>query len=402
MTQATTDPTPDSERATPRVPWLVNGLQYAGIREELAPEIERVLAAGVYIFNEDVTAFEREFAAYCGVRHAVAVHSGSDAIAIVLRALGVGPGDEVLLPANSCWSEPNAILMAGATPVPVDIDPRTYNLDPAALAAAIGPNTRLIHAVHAYGQPCDMAAITRIARDHGLLVLEDIALAPGATIDGERVGRFGDVAIGSFGQGKILNAAGNGGGIILTDDGAVAARARPLAYYGSAPVTEAQPVADGYLGASGRAWLEPAFNSCLDALQAALLRVKLRHLDSWLAARTERARWYDEGLAELDVITPHIVDGVTCTYRGYIVRVQERERDRILAHLLASGIEARTLYLPPVHLQPAMARYGYRVGDLPVTEAVARDMIVLPIYPELERSQVDYVALTLRDALEAS
>ena len=397
MTTATTDPVRRPAEALPRVPWNNNALQYARIRGELAPEVERVLASGAYVFNEDVTGFEQEFAAYCGVRHGVGVHSGSDAITVLLRAIGLGPGDEVLLPVNSCWSEPNAIVLAGATPVPVDIDARSYNLDPDAVAAAIGPNTRLIHAVHAYGQPCAMAAITEIAREHGLPVLEDISLAPGTTIDGERVGRFGDFAIASFGHSKILNAAGNGGGIVITDNATVAERVRALANYGGGPVSEAQPVTEAYLGPSGRAWLEPAFNSFLDAIQAAMLRVKLRHLDSWLAERAERARWYDERLAEFEVVTPHIAAGVTSAYRGYIIRV--RDRNRVLARLLEAGVVAKTMYLPPVHLQPAMARFGYREGDFPVAEAVARELIVLPLYPELEQNQVDHVARTLRDAL---
>ncbi|UCH24942.1 MAG: DegT/DnrJ/EryC1/StrS family aminotransferase [Trueperaceae bacterium] len=397
MNRATSDRLQRTTEVPAQVPWNNNALQYARIKDELAPEVERVLASGAYVLSEDVTGFEREFAAYCGVRHGVGVHSGTDAISILLRAIGLGPGDEVLVPVNSCSSEPNAIMLAGATPVPVDIDARTYNLDPEAVAAAIGPNTRLIHAVHAYGQPCAMGDIIKIARDHGVPVLEDISLAPGTTIDGERVGRFGDFAVASFGHGKILNAAGNGGGIIITDDATVAERARDLATYGSGFVSEAQPVAEAYLGPSGRAWLEPAFNSFLDAIQAATLRVKLRHLDRWLAERGERARWYDECLAELDVVTPHIAEGVTCAYRGYIIRV--RDRNRVQAHLLEAGVETRAWYTPPVHLQPAMARYGYREGDFPAGEAFARELILLPLYPELETSQVEHVARTLRDAL---
>ena len=214
---------------SPVVPWSGNALQYRDLREELAPEIERVLSSGKYVLNEDVAAFEEEFAAYCGVQHAVAVRSGSDAIAVLLRALGMRSEDEVVLPANSCSSEPNAILLGGGKPIPVDILASTYNLDPDQIEGAIGPRTRLIHAVHAYGQPCDMESINRIAKHHGLPVLEDIALAPGARINGERVGRFGDFAIASFGQGKILNSAGNGGGILLTNDGSVAERARSFA-----------------------------------------------------------------------------------------------------------------------------------------------------------------------------
>ena len=382
----------------PIVPWSGNALQYRDLREELAPEIERVLSSGKYVLNEDVTAFEEEFAAYCGVQYAVAVRSGSDAIAVLLRALGMQSEDEVILPANSCSSEPNAILLGGGKPIPVDILASTYNLDPDQIEAAIGPRTRLIHAVHAYGQPCDMESINRIAEHHGLPVLEDIALAPGARINGERVGRFGDFAIASFGQGKILNAAGNGGGILLTNDGSVAERARSFANYGGGVNPDPEHVRTTYLPPGRqRVWLQPGLNSSLDAIQAAILRVKLRHLDRFVKARTERAKSYDSQLAGLDVITPVISEGVTSAYRGYIIRV--KDRDRILAHLQGSGIEAATMYLPPVHLQPAMNHFGYSESDFPVTEQVARELIVLPIYPELTDDQISYVTQMLREAL---
>jgi dTDP-4-amino-4,6-dideoxygalactose transaminase len=384
--------------APPPVPWSGNALQYRDLREEIAPEVERVLSSGKYVLNEDVAAFEEEFAAYCCVRYAVAVRSGSDAIAVLLRALGMRGEDEVVLPANSCSSEPNAILLGGGKPVPVDILESTYNLDPDQIEGAIGPRTRLIHAVHAYGQPCDMESINRIAGNHSLPVLEDIALAPGARINGERVGRFGDFAIASFGQGKILNAAGNGGGVLLTNDRDIAERARSFANYGGGVNPDPKHVRTTYLPPGRqRVWLEPGLNSSLDAIQAAILRVKLRHLDRFVEARAERARSYDLRLAGLDVITPLIADGVTSSYRGYIIRVQDR--DRVLAHLQGSGVEAATMYLPPVHLQPAMARFGYSESDFPVTERVARELIVLPIYPELTEDQIEYVAQTLEEAL---
>ena len=383
---------------SPVVPWSGNALQYRDLREELAPEIERVLSSGKYVLNEDVAAFEEEFAAYCGVQHAVAVRSGSDAIAVLLRALGMRSEDEVVLPANSCSSEPNAILLGGGKPIPVDILASTYNLDPDQIEGAIGPRTRLIHAVHAYGQPCDMESINRIAKHHGLPVLEDIALAPGARINGERVGRFGDFAIASFGQGKILNSAGNGGGILLTNDESVAERARSFANYGGGVNPDPEHVRTTYLPPGRqRVWLQPGLNSSLDAIQAAILRVKLRHLDRFVKARAERARSYDSQLAGLDVITPVISDGVTSAYRGYIIRV--KDRDRVLAHLQGSGVEAATMYLPPVHLQPAMTRFGYSESDFPVTEQVARELIVLPIYPELTEDQINYVTQTLEEAL---
>ena len=243
-----------------------------------------------------------------------------------------------------------------------------------------------------------MESINRIAEHHGLPVLEDIALAPGARINGERVGRFGDFAIASFGQGKILNAAGNGGGILLTNDGSVAERARSFANYGGGVNPDPEHVRTTYLPPGRqRVWLQPGLNSSLDAIQAAILRVKLRHLDRFVKARTERAKSYDSQLAGLDVITPVISEGVTSAYRGYIIRV--KDRDRILAHLQGSGIEAATMYLPPVHLQPAMNHFGYSESDFPVTEQVARELIVLPIYPELTDDQISYVTQMLREAL---
>ena len=388
---------PADSKPSAIVPWNNNALQYRRLKGELDPEIERVLSSGKYVLSEDVFAFEEEFAAYCGVRYGVAVHSGTDAIAVLLRALDLGEGSEVVLPANSCSSEPNAVMLGGATPVPADIVERSYNLDPEQVEARIGPKTRLIHAVHAYGQPCDMVSINRVAAEHGLPVLEDIALAPGARIEGRRVGDFGEHAIASFGQGKILNAVGNGGGIILTNSEAVADRARSIANYGGGSNPDPEHPRAAYLPPGRRVWMEPGLNSFLDAIQAAILRVKLRHLDRWVQERAERAQRYDTQLMELDLVTPVLTSGVTSAYRGYIVRV--RERDRVLAHLRTNGVEAATMYLPPVHLQPAMARFGYREGDFPITERVAKELIVLPIYPELTDGQIDYVAQTLRDAL---
>jgi len=381
-----------------RVAWLNLKAQYESIKVEVDEAIQRILSAGRYVLSEDVFAFEEEFAHYCGVRYGVGVRSGSDAIALALIASGVSEGDEVLLPDNSCLSEPNAIMQARAIPIPVDIDERTYNVDPERLAKRIGPKTKVIHAVHAYGQPCNMSKLTSLGRKNSLLVLEDISLAPGTQIGGERVGQFGDVAVASFGHGKILNAIGNGGGMVLTNSRSIADKVRILANYGCGAMTSSS-LKEAFLPASGMAWLRPGYNSTLDSIQAAVLRVKLRHLDGWLEQRAERGKLYDRLLADLDVIVPYVQENVTCAYRGYVIRV--KERNRVLATLTAHGVEAATLYLPPIHLQPAMARFGYQEGDFPITEKVARELIVLPIYPELENKEIEYVAQVLSDALQS-
>lgn len=379
-----------------RVEWLDLRAQYESIKEEVDEAIQGVLSSGRYVLSEDVFAFEEEFAHYCGVRYGVGVRSGSDAIALALIALGISEGDEVLLPDNSCLSEPNAIVQAHATPVPVDIDERTYNVDPDKLAEQIGPKTKVIHAVHAYGQPCDMLTLSRLGHKNGLLVLEDISLAPGTRIEGERVGQFGDVAVASFGHGKILNAIGNGGGIVLTNSQSIADKVRILANYGCGAI-DTSSLKEAFLPANGMVWLRLGYNSALDSIQAAVLRVKLRYLDRWLEQRAERGKLYDRLLANLDVITPYVQENVTCAYRGYVIRV--KERSRILAALKAHGVDAATLYLPPIHLQPAMKQFGYQEGDFPVTERVARELITLPIYPELEEKKIEYVAQVLSGAL---
>ncbi|MFC2105278.1 DegT/DnrJ/EryC1/StrS family aminotransferase [Candidatus Bipolaricaulota bacterium] len=378
------------------VPWSNAGLQYRELRSEVNEAIARVLKAGNFVLSEDVLAFEEEFAAYCGVRYGITVHSGTDAIALALRALGIGEGDEVLLPDNSCASEPNAIMLSGATPVPVDIDEATYNMDPSRITNCFTPATAAIHAVHAYGHPCDMASINSLANKHHLQVIEDISLAPGASIDGKKVGSFADPAVASFGHGKILGAYGNGGGIVLTNSEELASQVKTLSRYGFGK-SDLSSIDRKLIPINGKAWIVPGANSQMDAIQAAVLRVKLRYLDNWFIQREERAQWYRTRLADIDAVVPCIRDNVTSAHRGYIVRV--KERNRVLASLNQHGIEARAFYLPPVHLQPAMSRFGYREGDFPVTEKVAKELLLLPIYPELREAQVDYVTTTLRKVL---
>jgi len=374
------------------VPWSNAGVQYKTQKSEIDAAIQRVLVDGRHTLNDDVLAFEKEFASYCDVDWGVSVGSGSDAIILSLLALGVGQGHEVVSVANSCWSIPNAILHSGAKPVLVDIDADTYNIDPDRIVDAMTPRTRAILAVHSYGQPCDIARIREIADAYHVPIIEDITVAPGARIHGRKVGSFGDVTVVSFGHGKILTAYGNSAGMVLTRSAEFAERICTLARYGQRKMQDGE-VPDAYADPSGRVCAVNGYNSYLDAVQAAVLRCKLRMLDKWVERRAQIGRSYDASLADLDLITPRLRDGVTSVYRGYIIRV--KDRDRVLAELQAHEIEATTLYLPPVHLQPMMSPQGYREGDFPMTEQVARELITLPIYPELAKKQIEQVVAAL-------
>jgi len=378
------------------VPWSNTRPQYKIQEDEINNAVKKVLENGDYILNDDVFAFEEEFASYCDVKHGVSVHSGSDAITLSLIALGVEKRDEVISVANACWSIPNAIIHSGAIPILADIDMKTYNIDPNQIEDKVTSRTKAILAVHSYGQPCDIAYIKEIAGKHGITVIEDISVAPGTMIKGQRVGSFGDITVVSFSHGKILTAYGNCGGMVLTDSIELAERVKMFARFGQRKMRSSE-VSELYADPTGRVCGVQGYNSYLDSIQAAVLRVKLRKLDQWLNQRAEKARLYDEKLSGLEIITPYIRDGVTSAYRGYITRV--KNRNHVFAELLSQGIEATTLYLPPVHLQPAMSSLGYREGDFPVTELVARELITLPIYPELSSEQIEHVVKVLHDCV---
>jgi dTDP-4-amino-4,6-dideoxygalactose transaminase len=379
------------------VPRVNHRAQYHSIKDEIDSAIKRVLEGGSYIMNEDVASFEEEFAKYCGVRYAVSVQSGHDAILIALLALGVGSGDEVITVDNGCPSVPVAISHTGATPVFVDIDDRTYNIDPAKIEEAITPHTKVILPIHSYGQPYDVRAVRQVAEAHGLIVMEDASLAAGARYEGQRVGAFGDVGVFSLSHGKILNALGSAG-IITTDRPDLAEGAQFLRRYGFRPLRDSDGIQDEYM-AGGLVSAFQGYNSRLDAIQAAVLSVKLRKLDEWVERRGERARLYDRLLADLDVVRPFVMDNVVSTYRGYVIRVNDR--NRVLEGLRAQGVQAGASYLPPLHMHPLWRYLGYREGDFPVTERVAREMISLPLYPELTDDQVGEVVEALKACVTA-
>jgi dTDP-4-amino-4,6-dideoxygalactose transaminase len=353
--------------------------EYAELRAEIDAAMERVLRRGWFVLGAEGEAFEAEWAAYCGTAHAVGVGNGTDAIQLVLRAAGIGPGDEVIVPALTAAFTALAVSMAGATPVFADVDARRHTLDPAALEAAITPRTAAVIAVHLYGCPADMAAILPIARRHGLLVIEDAAQAHGARVGGVRAGGLGDVAAFSFYPSKNLGAYGDGGAVV-TGNEALAHRARALRHGGQQRTYE--HVALGT-------------NSRLDEIQAAILRAKLPHLDAWNERRRALAACYDAGLAgQRDLALPAAPGGVEHVYHLYVVR--SPRRDSLRAFLAEHGIAAAIHYPCPVHLQPAYEALGYRVGACPNAEAAAREVLSLPLFPQLSDGEAARVVDAVR------
>jgi dTDP-4-amino-4,6-dideoxygalactose transaminase len=365
----------------PSVPFGDLKRQSASIDAELTAALTRVAASGWYVLGEEVAAFEAEFAAYCGAAHCIGVASGAEALYLALAALGVGPGDEVITVANACMYQAAAILQAGARPVFVDVDPATYNLDPQCLEAAITPRTRAIMPVHLYGDLAALPAIRALAKRHGLPIVEDAAQAHGAwAADAgapRYAGSWGAIACFSFYPSKNLGALGDAGALTTNDD-RLAERLRRLRFYGwgAKYVTEDR---------GGR-------NSRLDEIQAAVLRVKLRHLEAWNNARRERAAWYAELLHGLPLQLPRFTPGHV--FHLYVVACAER--DALRDHLRANGVGCDIHYPVPTHLQPAYSDLGFGPGSLPVTEAAAGRILSLPIYPELAYAEVERVAAVVR------
>ncbi|MEI7768396.1 MAG: DegT/DnrJ/EryC1/StrS family aminotransferase [Chloroflexales bacterium] len=366
---------------SPAVPFGDLRRQNTIIRAEIDAAVARVIESGWYILGREVAAFEQEFAAYCGVAHCIGVASGAEALYLALAALGVGPGAEVITVANACMYQVAAILQAGARPVLVDVDPVTHTLDPQALAAAITSRTRAIIPVHLFGRIADMPAIMALAERDGIPVVEDAAQAHGAwALDSaghpRKAGAWGAVACFSFYPSKNLGALGDGGAL-TTNDPELAERLRRLRMYGwGSKYHTADP--------GGR-------NSRLDELQAALLRVKLRHLDAGNTARRERASWYAQLLAGIPLRLPTADPGHS--YHLYVVEADRR--DALRAHLQASGVGCDVHYPEPAHLQPAYTDLGYRAGSLPTTELLASRILSLPMFPELQRAEVERVAAVI-------
>ncbi|MCE5310547.1 MAG: DegT/DnrJ/EryC1/StrS family aminotransferase [Acidobacteriales bacterium] len=347
-------------------------------KAEIEAAMARVLASGWYILGEEVAAFEREFAAFLDVPHAVGVASGTDAIHIALRGLGIGAGDLVATVSHTAVATVAAIELAGAAPLLADIDPETYTMDPASLQSVMGPKVKAIIPVHLYGHPAALAPILKIAESYGAAVIEDCAQSHGAKLDGRATGTWGRVGAFSFYPTKNLGALGDGGAVVTSDAG-LAARIRSLREYGWR---------ERYVSS------EAGLNSRLDEMQAAILRVKLRYLELENARRREIALWYGELLADLPLTLPTVADGATHVFHQYVVRTVRR--DALREHLKQSSIGALIHYPVPVHLQPAYRDRVTRADSLAATEAAAREVLSLPMYPELRRDQVERVCAAVR------
>ena len=355
-------------------PFLNLRAAYEAQKADIDNATARVLASGWYILGPEVEAFEAEFAAYCAVPHAVGVASGTDAVLLALKGLGIGTADEVITVAHTAVATVTAIELAGATPVLVDIDPLTYTIDPAAVEAAISPRTKAIVAVHLYGHPADLEPLQAIAQRHKLALVEDCAQAHGAKYKGQRVGSIGDVAAFSFYPTKNLGAMGDGG-LITTRHADVAERVRWLRQYGWQ---------ERYISAIS------GYNSRLDELQAAILRVKLTALEANNAQRRAHAAEYGRLLAHTGWQLPTVAPYAEHVFHLYVI--QTEGRDALAEKLRQQGVGTAVHYPVPVHLQPAYAHLGYKVGSLPVTESAAQRILSLPMYPELPQGHLAAVA----------
>ncbi len=356
-----------------KVPFLDLHAAYAEIKREIDEAVGRVFASGWYILGPEVEAFEAEFAGYCEAQHCIGMANGLDALHLALRAMEVGPGDEVIVPSNTYIATWLAVSQCSATPVPVEPDDRTYNIDPSLIEAAITPRTKVILPVHLYGQPADMDPILAIARRHGLRVLEDGAQAHGARYKGRRIGANGDAAAWSFYPGKNLGAVGDGGAI-TTSDAELADRIRVLRNYGSRVkyVNEVQ-----------------GYNSRLDPIQAAVLRVKLKHLDAWNVRRGALAKQYLNGLADTGLRLPHVPEWADPAWHLFVVR--SVQRDRLQQRLTDAGIGTLIHYPIPPHRQQAYAAAGIPTDAFPLAGRMADELLSLPIGPQLPTAAVAQV-----------
>jgi dTDP-4-amino-4,6-dideoxygalactose transaminase len=365
------------------IPFLDLNAQYRSIRGELDAAVLRVLESSQFVLGNEVAAFEREFAAYCGVRHAVGVNSGTSALHLALLAAGIGPGDEVITTPMTFVATIAAILYAGATPVLVDIDPLTGTMDPDRIDEAITARTKAILPVHLHGCMGDLDPILSLADAHRLAVIEDAAQAHGAEYKGRRAGSIGDIGCFSFYPGKNLGACGEAGAVV-TNDGSLAEAIRMLRDWGQA---------------SKYHHLVKGYNYRMEGIQGAVLRVKLGHIEAWTEARRRHAERYDALLSGCGIRTPAAMPDARHVYHVYAVRL--RNRNAAQQQLRRAGVATGIHYPVPVHLQPAYADLGHRPGDFPHAERFAAEILSLPMFPELTGEQIQRVCTTLVEVSHA-
>lgn len=372
------------------VPFIDLTAQFQSIAGEVMPVVERVFAEQKFILGDEVTELENELAAYCDARFAIGCNSGTDALILALQALGIGAGDEVITTPFSFFATASSIVRAGATPVFVDIEPDTFNLDPAQIEDAITPKTKAIMPVHLYGQCADMEPLWRIATQHGLAIVEDACQAIGAEYRGRRAGVLGSIGCFSFFPTKNLGGAGDGG-MMTTDDPELAKKLRRLRVHGDI---------------GGYEHIDVGMNSRLDALQAAVLRVKLRHLDEWSVARQQNAKHYAELFRQYGCLSqlqmPKMLPNTRHVFNQYCVRFRHGLRDAVMQSLKDKKVGCAVYYPKPLHVQTCFKSLGYRSGQFPEAEAASAEILALPIYPELPVAHQERVVSAIREACDAA
>lgn len=391
------------------IPLIDLRAQYNSISKELDKATIDVLSSAAYIMGKNVTEFEKEFANYIGTKHAISVGNGTDALVIALKALGIGEGDEVITSTFTYFASAECISAVGATPVFVDVEKDTFNIDPDKIEEKITERTKAIIPVHIFGQSADMDKINIIAKKHNLKVIEDACQAVGAKYKGKMIGTLSDVACFSFFPTKNLSCAGDGGMIVTSDDN-VATIAIALRTHGSGEtgqkaynllnnITEEVVTSKSgddtvYNPLKYYNYLI-GYNSRLDAIQAAILRVKLPHLDKWNLRRREIAKIYDEELIDSNVITPRVREENDTVYHQYVL--QSDNREEVLAKLKEKGIATGVYYPVPLHLQKVYTDLGYKEGDMPVAEYLSHRTFAIPVYPELSEEQIQYIVDSIKN-----
>lgn len=353
------------------------GRQYESIKHEVEEAVLRVLRGGRYILGPEVKSFEEEMASYCGVKHAIGVANGTDALIISLIAMGIGQGDEVITTPLTFYATAEAIAQTGARPVFVDIDPETYNIDTSQIEKAITPRTKAIMPVHLFGLPAEMDRINAIAKSEGIGVIEDACQAIGARHKGKRVGSLGDIACFSFFPTKNLSCFGDGG-MVVTDNDELAVKVKMLRFHGSKDKVSFEMI---------------GFNSRLDEVQAAVLRVKLKKIDEWNELRRQRSLLYKQLLEGLPVKWQQVPEGVESVYHLFII--QSEKRDELVGILNENGISAAAYYKIPLHLQEAFSYLGHKSGDFPVAVKLADEIFAVPLFPEITEEEVRMIAETI-------